>query len=286
MKRVIVVVVALLLGTLSAEAGVYRVKPGDSLYKIARKFHTTVRKIKRLNGLKSNKIRVGQRLIVPGTRRSAKWYRRFKPRKSVETIAFLEKKSEQVSDTKIVGGEINPITDVVYREAEELSDFLSTPLNVKYDNWSLSILNNPEYKGALFKLLAEIFKELKNTPYVFGGNNPKFGLDCSSFTMYVYRKLGINLPRTARAQFNVGIPVSLKTLKVGDLVFFRTYARFPSHVGIYIGNGKFIHFSSMYHGLAISSLSDRYFKRRFIGAKRVLSEKRLKKILYALSENN
>ncbi len=97
--------------------------------------------------------------------------------------------------------------------------------------------------------------------------------------MYVYRKLGVKLPRTARAQFNVGMPIDRRHLKVGDLVFFRTYASYPSHVGIYIGNGKFIHFSSMYHGLAISSLSDRYFSRRFLGAKRVLSERKVKEIV-------
>ena len=102
--------------------------------------------------------------------------------------------------------------------------------------------------------------------------------------MYVYRKLGIDLPRTARAQFNIGIPVSKRELKVGDLVFFRTYARFPSHVGIYIGNGKFVHFSSMFHGLAISSLDKGYFKRRYIGAKRVLSEKIVRRIV--LANNN
>ena len=286
MRRLLVSLTLAFAFALPAQADVYRVRPGDSLYKIARKFHTTVAKIKRLNGLRSNRIRVGQKLIIPGTRHTPSWYRKFKPRKSSETIAFLERKSEQVLSSQIVESEINPLTEVVYREAEELAQVLSTPLNVKYDNWSLSILNDPEYKGALFKLLAEIFKSLKNTPYVFGGNNPRFGLDCSSFTMYVYRKLGINLPRTARAQFNVGVPVDIKNLKVGDLVFFRTYARYPSHVGIYIGNGKFIHFSSMYHGLAISSLSDRYFKRRFIGAKRVLSEKKVKKIIYALTKNN
>ncbi|MEO2065763.1 MAG: NlpC/P60 family protein [Desulfurobacteriaceae bacterium] len=286
MRRLLVSLTLTFAFVLPAQADVYRVRPGDSLYKIARKFHTTVAKIKRLNGLRSNRIRVGQKLIIPGTRHTPSWYRKFKPRKSSETIAFLERKSEQVLSSQIVESEINPLTEVVYREAEELAQVLSTPLNVKYDNWSLSILNDPEYKGALFKLLAEIFKSLKNTPYVFGGNNPRFGLDCSSFTMYVYRKLGINLPRTARAQFNVGVPVDVKNLKVGDLVFFRTYARYPSHVGIYIGNGKFIHFSSMYHGLAISSLSDRYFKRRFIGAKRVLSEKKVKKIIYALTKNN
>ena len=285
MKRLLTSLVLTFTFALPAQADIYRVKPGDSLYKIARKFHTTVSKIKRLNGLRSNTIRVGQKLIIPGTRHTPSWYRKFRPRKSGETIAFLKKESEQALSSKIVGSEINPLTEVVYREAEELAQVLSTPLDVKYDNWSLSILNDPEYKGALFKLFAEIFKKLKNTPYVFGGNNPHFGLDCSSFTMYVYRKLGIKLPRTARAQFNVGVPVDIGNLKVGDLVFFRTYARYPSHVGIYIGNGRFIHFSSMYHGLAISSLSERYFKRRFIGAKRVLSEKKVKKIIYALTEN-
>jgi len=285
LKRLLTSLVLAFTFALPAQADIYRVKPGDSLYKIAKKFHTTVSKIKRLNGLRSNTIRVGQKLIIPGTRHTPSWYRKFKPRKSGETIAFLKKESEQALSSKIVGSEINPLTEVVYREAEELAQVLSTPLDVKYDNWSLSILNDPEYKGALFKLFAEIFKKLKNTPYVFGGNNPHFGLDCSSFTMYVYRKLGIKLPRTARAQFNVGVPVDIGNLKVGDLVFFRTYARYPSHVGIYIGNGKFIHFSSMYHGLAISSLSERYFKRRFIGAKRVLSEKKVKKIIYALTEN-
>ncbi len=283
MRGLLLVALTVLFTSTQALGDIYRVRPGDSLYKIAKRFHTTVRKIMRVNGLRHSRIRVGQRLIIPGTRHTPSWYRKFKPQKSKQTIAFLEKKSQKEMASQIVGKEINPITNVVYRESELISQFLSTPLNVKYDNWSLSILNNPEYKGALLKLLAKIFKKLKNTPYVFGGNSPSFGLDCSSFTMYVYKKLGINLPRTARAQFNTGIPVDLKHLKVGDLVFFRTYARYPSHVGIYIGNGKFIHFSSMFHGLAISSLNNRYFRKRFIGARRVLSEKRVQKILYSLN---
>ncbi|WP_457681365.1 C40 family peptidase [Thermovibrio sp.] len=285
MRKVIVSFILTLSFALPASAGVYRVKPGDSLYKIAKRFHTTVSKLKRLNGLRSSRLRVGQRLIVPGFRRfhSVSWYRKFKPKRSSETIAFLERKAESELDSRIVEKEINPLTDVVYKEAEKINQFLATPLNFKYDNWSLSILNDPEYRGALFKYLAQIFKALKGTPYVFGGNNPNFGLDCSSFTKYVYRKLGVNLPRTARAQFNYGIPVSIKNLKVGDLVFFRTYARYPSHVGIYIGNGRFIHFSSVLHGLAISSLSSPYFRRRFIGARRVLSEKKVRKVIYAVN---
>ena len=278
MRKLLFGLVFLLTFSVPAYSEVYVVKRGDTLAKIAKRFHTTVSKIKRANRLRSSLIRVGQRLYIPTRFHSASWYRKFKPKKSLETIEFLEEKSEKVK-ASIVSEEIYPITDVVYREAEALSEVLSTPINVKYDNWSLSILNNPEYKGTFLKILADIFKNLKNTPYVFGGSNPKFGLDCSSFTMFVYRKLGIELPRTARAQFNVGMPVDRNHLKVGDLVFFRTYASYPSHVGIYIGNGKFIHFSSMYHGLAISSLNDRYFRYRYLGAKRVLSEKKVKEIM-------
>lgn len=261
---------------------IYVVKKGDSLFKIARKFHTKVSRIKRVNHLRSNLIRPGQRLYIPTRFHTVSWYRKFRPKKSLETISFLEEKAE--NQGKIVSNELYPLTDVVYRESEELSSFLSTPLNVKsfnFDNWNLSILNDPKYKGSFLRFLANVLKDLKNTPYVFGGANPNFGLDCSSFTMFVYKKLGIKLPRTARAQFNIGIPVSKKDLKLGDLVFFRTYASYPSHVGIYIGNGKFIHFSSAFHGLAISSLNDRYFRRRFVGARRILSENKIKAILFA-----
>ena len=281
MKRVVAALATVLLTFSAANAKVYVVKRGDSLYTIAKKFHISVRKLKRVNRLRGNIIRVGQRLYIPPKFHSVRWYRQFKPKKSLQTIAFVEKKSEIERSVGAIKSEMVPLTDAVYRESEELSEVLSTPLNFKYDNWSLAILNNPEYKSTLLRTFAQVFKQLKNTPYVFGGNNPKFGLDCSSFTMFVYRKLGVKLPRTARAQYNYGIPVDIHHLKVGDLVFFRTYARYPSHVGIYVGNGKFIHFSSMFHGLAISSLNDRYFRRRFIGARRVLSEKVIKKLIYA-----
>lgn len=268
-----------LLFSSRAYGDLYTVRRGDSLCRIAKKFRTTVRRIKKINHMRGNLLRPGQRLIVPG--------RRLKPKKSLETISFIEKESNSLFENSMfkTGNEIYPITNVVLEEGEQLADALSIPFNVSYNNWSLSILKDPEYKSAILKVLADVFERLKNTSYVFGGENPKYGLDCSSFTMYVYRKLGINLPRTARAQFNVGVPVSKENLKVGDLVFFRTYASFPSHVGIYIGNGKFVNFSSMFHGLAIASLNSPYFRKRYIGAKRVLNEKLIKKIILANSKN-
>ena len=247
-------------------ARIYIVKRGDSLYKIAKRFKVSIRKLKRLNHLRSSRIYPGQRLIIPEKKPP-------KPVKSERTIKYIFKNAVEEKPS-------NSFFSIVEEESEFIAELLSQPRGIEVPNWSLSILEVPKYKSAFLKYLVEILKEVKNTPYVFGGENPKKGLDCSSFTRFVYRKFGINLPRTARLQFNFGVPVSKKELKIGDLVFFRTYASFPSHVGIYVGDGKFVHFSRVYHGLAISSLNDRYFKRRFIGARRVLNEWVVKKVAY------
>ena len=103
------------------------------------------------------------------------------------------------------------------------------------------------------------------TPYVFGGTSPS-GFDCSGFTQHVFAMLGIALPRTADAQYYAGRPTTGGIVR-GDLVFFQTYEPGPSHVGIYLGNGKFVHSSS--HGVMVSRLGDSYWRSRYIGAKRL-----------------
>lgn len=105
------------------------------------------------------------------------------------------------------------------------------------------------------------------TPYVFGGTSTS-GFDCSGYVQHVFAMLGVSIPRTADAQFYAGRRV-IGGMKPGDLVFFQTYEPGPSHVGIYLGNGKFVHASS--HGVMVSNLSDSYWANRYLGAKRMLA---------------
>ncbi|MDR3589995.1 MAG: C40 family peptidase [Negativicutes bacterium] len=104
-------------------------------------------------------------------------------------------------------------------------------------------------------------------PYVWGGVTPD-GWDCSGFTQYVMKEVGITLPRTAAEQFAVGTPVDKDKLQTGDLVFFTTYKPGASHVGFYMGNGKFIHASSVAKEVTISPLDGAYYVAHYIGARR------------------
>lgn len=106
------------------------------------------------------------------------------------------------------------------------------------------------------------------TPYLFGGEGVA-GIDCSSMVQQAFREHGIDLPRTALEQSKVGKEVAAGELQEGDLVFFHTYASYPSHVGIYLGDGKMIHASSGSGKVTISSINSDYYQSRFIGAKRV-----------------
>jgi cell wall-associated NlpC family hydrolase len=104
-------------------------------------------------------------------------------------------------------------------------------------------------------------------PYVFGGNTPE-GFDCSGFTRYVFARGGVWLPRMADEQYEMGRPVAKAKLQPGDLVYFTTYAPGVSHVGIYLGDGKFISATSS-RGVAVAYLADSYWGPRYIGARRV-----------------
>lgn len=112
-------------------------------------------------------------------------------------------------------------------------------------------------------------RELLGQPVVWGGASLAQGFDCSGLVQYVYRQAGINLPRTADLQFQVGSTVAPTALLPGDLVYFTTYEPGASHVGIYIGNDRFIHTSFSQSKVAIGNMQDDYFLQRYYGAKRL-----------------
>lgn len=106
------------------------------------------------------------------------------------------------------------------------------------------------------------------TPYVYGGSS-RNGIDCSAFTQQVFNHFGFNLPRTVSAQYRVCRRVSDSERRPGDLLFFNTSGGL-SHIGIYLGNGQFIHAGSIY-GVSIRSLSESYFAGTYLFAGRVIN---------------
>ena len=110
---------------------------------------------------------------------------------------------------------------------------------------------------------------LRGVPYVWGGDSPD-GFDCSGFTQYVYARHGIRLPRQAADQYQVGGRVDRDDVQAGDLVFFTTIASGASHVGLALGDDRFVHAPSERGVVRVERLSGSYWSRRWVGARRVI----------------
>ena len=115
---------------------------------------------------------------------------------------------------------------------------------------------------------------LLGVPYKRGGNSEEKGFDCSGFVRYMYEKsVGLVLPRRAEDQAKVTEEISRSELKPGDLVFFNTLKRTFSHVGIYVGDGKFIHAPRPGKAVRVDDMREAYWQQRFNGARRVQVDK-------------
>ena len=113
---------------------------------------------------------------------------------------------------------------------------------------------------------------LTGTPYRYGGNSPETGFDCSGFVRHVFHStLGIELPRSSREINELGEKITPNELRPGDLVFYNTLRRAFSHVGIYLGDGRFVHSPSSGGGIRVEDMSQGYWQKRFNGARRIIS---------------
>ncbi|MBP1967916.1 cell wall-associated NlpC family hydrolase [Virgibacillus natechei] len=126
-------------------------------------------------------------------------------------------------------------------------------------------IKKAEVKGANGNNVVQDARSLIGTPYEWGGDTPS-GFDCSGFIQYIFEQQDITLPRTVSETWNFAQSVDRPS--VGDLVFFETYQPGPSHMGVYIGDGKFIHAGST-NGVEVSELGSSYWESKYIGAKRI-----------------
>jgi LysM repeat protein len=209
------------------------VKSGDTLAKIAKRYHLSVKELQELNELKGSTLKVGQVLQLKG-----------------------EEDISEEPETQTGGGS--------FESALRANDGSGIPISQGADMTEEQGLNP-------LVAVAESFLGVK---YRRGGSSVKIGFDCSAYVQKVFRVVGVDLPRTAREQFGVGLEVARDALLLGDLVFFKhSKTRRPAHVGIYIGNDQFIHSSTTKRKIRVDSLTTRYFSTRFIGGRRIQEAK-------------
>ena len=121
--------------------------------------------------------------------------------------------------------------------------------------------------------VAQFALGLIGVEYRYGGETPERGLDCSGLIRYVFQQVtGVTLPRTAQEQSRIGARVELSDLRVGDLVFFNTRRFAFSHVGIYLGDNRFIHAPRRGREVEVTTLSASYWQKHFNGARRLVGE--------------
>ena len=131
---------------------------------------------------------------------------------------------------------------------------------------SSSAIGSSQAKSENIVLVAE---SMIGAPYRYGGVSPDRGFDCSGLVYFSHRQNGITLPRTSYAQYKASKPVSRKALQRGDLLFFRISGRKVSHVGIYLGNNRFVHAPSSGKKVSVAQLNSSYWSKRFIRGGRI-----------------
>jgi cell wall-associated NlpC family hydrolase len=239
----------------------HTVKAGETLYTVAHASHTTIDEVLAANKLSRDTVlKPGQKLTVPQNTYFPEKTKITKKRtKKVSKKVAVKKTKNKKRVVKRRRGD-NPlyVVDDIYFKKTGKKRYKKIR-SAKTSRKSLNI--------------RKLAKKKLGRRYVWGATGKRNTFDCSGLTTYVFKKNGINLPRRAIAQSRVGKRISRRNLKVGDLIFFDTSKRrkgYVNHVGIYIGNNKFIHASSAKKKVVITSLSKPFYSSRFKGARRPL----------------
>lgn len=246
----------------SAEARTHVVQSGETLASVAQTEHLSVAELARYNDLQgsgADRLIVGQQLALDASSAQA-----LAPPASVPLAAQSDLRALDTTSTPTVD------SDLAMWSALGTSKVRTAESGSPVHRFASRILRRA---STIAVSLTRSAMRFIGTPYVFGGTSSG-GFDCSGYVQHVFAMLGVHLPRTADAQYYAG-QTTHGQLLAGDLVFFQTYEPGPSHVGIYLGKGKFVHSSSS-HGVMVSSLSDSYWAARFLGGRRYVAAERAK----------
>lgn len=178
-----------------------------------------------------------------------------------ETLTEIDKNKEELNlkKEKITNLKKSNDEKLIKLKAQTNSISELLPKSSNYSNELTTTINNAPSQ---VQNIIEYAYKFIGTPYVWGATGPS-SFDCSGFVQYVYKKFGINLPRTTYEQINIGTPISRSDLQPGDLVFEFGTSSSPEHVGIYVGNGEIINAVKPGVGVAVSKIYN------FVGARRI-----------------
>lgn len=232
-----------------AEAKTYTVAPGDTIASIAEANNVTVTELTQLNDLQGDTLRPGTVLVVDD-----------------ETSLPIDPAVAAKARERALAAEAS---FVPHEEGTDIAMWAPSANDGKKSSLRKLAEGIASRTSQIAARLTKSAMRFLGVPYVFGGTTSS-GFDCSGYVQHVFAMLGVHLPRTADAQYDIGRKA--KHLEPGDLVFFQTYTYGASHVGIYLGHGRFVHSSSS-HGVEVSELKDAYWSSRYLGAKRVLIAK-------------
>jgi peptidoglycan endopeptidase LytE len=278
----------------------YRVKSGDSLHKIAKKYNLSVDALKAANHLEGNALMSNQVLVIPGGKSSKKTTAKniVKKKSNPDATVYVVKKGDtlarvaertgvpaaeirqmnELRSSKLISGQ-RLVLQTAPARVEEAEDDLEEAGSIEVGELAagsesrdveggiapieLSTWKEPGERD----LFVRVVKSYEGVPYKLGGNSMR-GIDCSAFTKKVYGVFSIDLPRTAREQLQRGKRVGRNDLDTGDLVFFQT-RRNRIHVGIFLGGSEFFHLSSRNRAGKVDNLESPYFSSRFISGIRL-----------------
>jgi len=283
MRRSFLVLFAVLMVTLIDVSGAqgasinYTVKSGDNLWSVASTYHTTVDNIKTANHLQSDALKIGDKLTIPAASISNNSSNSATNTSSAgyigsdkQEIYYVQPGDSLWRIATLHGMTMDEVKALNNNCSENLT--IGQKLLVSGEAKNRQTVSRSAVSSDRSTALVQRAAQFLGTPYAYGGSDPG-GFDCSGFVRYIYGEAGYNLPHNAAAQSGLGQTVSREELQLGDLVFFSCGGGGINHVGIYCGDGRFIHSSSPRSGGVIySSLTDSYWGGYYISASRIINE--------------